>query len=410
MRLGNQTSPDRPRPGAYLALAALVLALAIGLAACGGGSSSSSSSSGGESEGSSGSSETASAESGEGGSSAKLAAFEEKVEEVIAERSGPQTEGPPTEGPKAAPGKSAYIIACSQALEGCQRESVAAKEAGEAIGWNMTLYDTESKPDKMVEGVQRAIDNNANGIIVQAIDMSALAAPLEKAKSSGATIVCFACVNDNEIAAQVIPSEQSFYEDGWAIAAQMYKNTEGYPKILVISNKETGVIVKRLEGTEKFVEECKEAGGDCEIADEQFFLYSNLTTAIPELVSVSLGQHPETNAIWMGFDSTEEFVQQGAEQAGVSKENVGLYGFDGNKSNIANIREGGWEVATMAGPFEWVGWAEVDALNRVFNGEEPVEEVVKAKLITKENAPENDIYDGDGKDFKIGYKEVWGVE
>jgi ribose transport system substrate-binding protein len=384
--------------------AALVLALAIGLAACGGGSSSSSSSSSG------GSSEAASAESGEGGSSAKLTAFEKKVEEVIAERSGPQTEGPPTEGPKAAPGKSAYIIACSQALEGCQRESVAAKEAGEAIGWNMTLYDTESKPDKMVEGVQRAIDNNANGIIVQAIDMSALAAPLEKAKSSGATIVCFACVNDNEIAAQVIPSEQSFYEDGWAIAAQMYENTEGHPKILVISNKETGVIVKRLEGTEKFVEECKEAGGDCEIVDEQFFLYSNLTTAIPELVSVSLGQHPETNAIWMGFDSTEEFVQQGAEQAGVSKENVGLYGFDGNKSNIANIREGGWEVATMAGPFEWVGWAEVDALNRVFNGEEPVEEVVKAKLITKENAPENDIYDGDGKDFKIGYKEVWGVE
>ncbi len=404
MRLGNHTSPDRPRPGAYLMGMALVLALAMGLAACGGGSNSSSSDS------SEGTVETASAESGEGGSSAKLAAFEKKIEQVIAERSGPQTEGPPTEGPKAAPGKSAYIIACSQALEGCQRESVAAKEAGEAIGWNMTLYDTESKPDKMVEGVQRAIDNNANGIIVQAIDMSALAAPLEKAKSAGATIVCFACVNDNEIATQVIPSEQSFYEDGWALAAQMYKNTDGHPKILVISNKETGVIVKRLEGTEKFVEECQAAGGDCEITDEQFFLYSNLTTAIPELVSVSLGRHPETNAIWMGFDSTEEFVQQGAEQAGVSKEDVGLYGFDGNKSNIANIREGGWEVATMAGPFEWVGWAEVDALNRVFNDEEPVEEVVRAKLITKENAPENDIYDGDGEDFRIGYKEVWGVK
>lgn len=400
MRLGNHTSPDRPRPGAYLSGAALVLALAIGLAACGGGSGSSSS----------GAEGTTAAESGGGGGSAKLAAFEKKVQQVVAERSGPQTEGPPTEGPPAAPGKSAYIIACSQALEGCQRESVAAKEAGEAIGWNMTLYDTESKPDKMVEGVQRAIDNDANGIIVQAIDMSALAAPLEKAKAAGATIVCFACVNDNEIAAQVIPSEQSFYEDGWAIAAQMYENTEGHPKILVISNKETGVIVKRLEGTEKFVEECKAAGGDCEIVDEQFFLYSNLTTAIPELVSVSLGQHPETNAIWMGFDSTEEFVQQGAEQAGVSKEEVGLYGFDGNKSNIANIREGGWEVATMAGPFEWVGWAEVDALNRVFNGEEPVEEVVKAKLITKENAPETDIYDGDGVDFKTGYKEVWGVK
>jgi len=382
--------------GAYLVGAALMLALAVGLAACGGGGSSSSG--------------TSESSSGESGGSAKLAAFEKKVNEVIAERSGPQTEGPPKTGPKAATGKSAYIIACSQALEGCQRESVAAKEAGEAIGWKMTLYDTESKPDKMVEGVQRAIDNKANGLIVQAIDMSALAAPLEKAKAAGATVVCFACVNSNEIAAQVIPSEQSFYEDGYAIAAQMYKNTDGHPRILVISNKETGVIVKRLEGTKKFVEECQAAGGDCEIVDEQFFLYSNLTTAIPELVSVSLQQHQDTNAIWMGFDSAEEFVQQGAEQAGVSKENVGLYGFDGNKANIADIREGGWEVATMAGPFEWVGWAEVDALNRVFQGEEPVEEVVKAKLITKENAPESDIYDGDGVDYEGDYRKVWGVE
>lgn len=403
MKQGKTKSPGRGRLGTYLIGAALVFALSVALAACGGGSSSSSSSTPAEPASSENAADTGSE------TSSDLAAFEKKVDETIAERSGPQTEGPPTSGPKAAPGKSVYIIACSQALEGCQRESQTAKEAGEAMGWKMTLYDTESKPDKMVEGIQRAIDNKANGLVVQAIDMSALQEPLEKAKSAGASVVCFACVNSNDIASQVIPSEQSFYEDGYAIAAQMYKNTDGHPKILIISNKETGVIVKRLEGTQKFVEECQDAGGDCEIVDEQFFLYSNLTTAIPELVSVSLQQHQDTNAIWMGFDSSEEFVQQGAEQAGASKEEVGLYGFDGNKSNIANIREGGWEVATMAGPFEWVGWAEIDALNRVFNGEEPVENVVKAKLITKENAPEGDIYNGDGVDFEKAYEKVWGV-
>jgi ribose transport system substrate-binding protein len=406
VKQGKKKSPGGAPLGTYLVGAALVLVLGVALAACGGGSSSSSSGST-ESSSEPASSEPA-ADTGSSGSSS-LADFEKKVDEVVAERSGPQTEGPPKSGPKATSGKSVYIIACSQALEGCQRESQTAKEAGEAMGWKMTLYDTESKPDKMVEGIQRAIDNHANGLVVQAIDMSALAAPLEKAKSAGASVVCFACVNSNEIASQVIPSEQSFYEDGYAIAAQMYKNTEGHPKILVISNKETGVIVKRLEGTQKFVEDCKAAGGDCEIIDEQFFLYSNLTTAIPELVSVSLQQHPDINAVWMGFDSSEEFIQQGVEQAGASKEDIGLYGFDGNKSNIADIREGGWEVATMAGPFEWVGWAEIDALNRVFNGEEPVENVVKAKLITNENAPESDIYDGDGVDFEKEYEKVWGV-
>ncbi len=385
--------------GKLLIVALTVGALAVFAAACG--SSSDSSDTGGDSSG-------ASTEAASEGST-DLTAFEEKVDQIVAERSGKQTRTPPETGPKAAPGKSAYIVACSQALEGCQRESVTAEEAGEAMGWNMTLFDTESKPDKMVEGIQRAIDNKADGIIVQAIDMSALAAPLEKAKAAGAAVVCFACVNHNDIASQVIPSEESFYEDGYDIAAQMYKNTEGSPRILVISNKETGVIVKRLEGTKQFVEDCQAAGGDCEIVNEEYFLYSNMTTAIPELVSVSLQQHPDTNAVWMGFDSSSEFVEQGVNQAGKSSADLALYGFDGNKANIAAIREGGLQVASMAGPFEWVGWAEVDALNRVFQGEEPVDEVVVSKLITEENAPESDIYDGE-VDFEKGYLDVWGVK
>jgi len=381
--------------GKVLLAALMVVALTAFVTACGSSDSTDSTTASGDSSGAS-----------EG--SADLTAFEQEVDQIVAKRSEKQTRTPPKDGPKGAKDKTVYIVACSQALEGCQRESVTAQEAGEALGWNMTLFDTESKPDKMVEGVQRAIDNNADGIIVQAIDMAALAAPLEKAKDSGAEVVCFACVNSNEIAAQVIPSEQSFYDDGYAAAAKMYQNTDGHPRILVISNKETGVIVKRLEGTKKFVEDCQAAGGDCEIVDEQFFLYSNLTTAIPELVSVSLQQHPDTNAIWMGFDSSSEFVQQGVDQAGKSKEEVGLYGFDGNKANIAAIREGSHQVASMAGPFEWVGWAEVDALNRVFQGEEPVDEIVVAKLITPENAPQSDIYDGE-VDYKQGYLDVWGV-
>lgn len=375
------------------ALAACLLAVLV--AACGD-----------SSDDSTGAGTEAAATTGEG--SGDLAAFEQKVEGIVAERSGKQTRTPPNDGPKGAKGKTVYVVACSQALEGCQRESQTAVEAGEKLGWNMTLFDTESKPDKMVEGIQRAIDNNADGIIVQAIDMSALAAPLEKAKKAGAAVVCFACVNHNDIAAQVIPSEQSFYEDGYDIAAQMYENTEGKPRILVISNKETGVIVKRLEGTKKFVEDCQAAGGDCEIVDDQYFLYSNLTTAIPELVSVSLQQHPDTNAIWMGFDSSSEFVEQGVNQSGKGG-SLALYGFDGNKANIAGIREGGMQVASMAGPFEWVGWAEIDGLNRVFQGGEPVEEVVVSKLITPENAPESNIYDGE-VDYKKAYLEVWGVK
>jgi ribose transport system substrate-binding protein len=342
-------------------------------------------------------------------SSGDLAAFEKKVSDLVAERSAKQTQGPPEEGPAAAEDKSVYVVACWQALEGCARESKTAVEAGKEIGWDVTLIDTESKPDKMNQAVQRAIDGNADGIIVQAIDMATLAAPLQQAKDAGIKIVCFACVNSNDIAEQVIPSAQSFYDDGYALAAQMYEDTDGHPRILIISNKEVGVIANRLRGTQDFVADCKAAGGDCEIVAEEFFLFADLTTRVPGLVTGALRQNPDTNAVWMAFDSTLSFVQQGVEQAGVSRDKLGLYGFDGNIPNLANMREGGWQVASMAGPFEWVGWAEIDALNRLFQGEKPVDDVVVAKLITPDNLPATDVYDGD-VEFRRGYLKSWGVD
>ena len=113
------------------------------------------------------------------------------------------------------------------------------------------------------------------------------------------------------------------------------------------------------------------------------------------------------NAMWMSYDSAQSFLAQGLRQAGVTSDKVGLYGFDGNQANIKAIRESDFQVASMAGPFEWIGWAQVDALNRYFNGQEPVAGVIKTKMMTKENVPATDIWEGD-LPYRDAYKKVWG--
>lgn len=374
-------------------VAVLAVASAIVLSACSS-SKSGSSNAGGATNSSAG--------------SGSLAAFNSMVDQLLAKRSAPVTNLPPASGPKAAPNKKVYVIACLQALEGCQRESKTAVAAGQAIGWNVKLIDTQSVPSKMLAAVQQAIDDNADGIAVEAIDMATLAGPLKVAKSKGIKVVCFACVNSDNIADQVIPSSQSFFDDGYALAAQIYKNTNGKPRILVISNKEVGVIANRLAGTEKFVADCVAAGGDCKIVSEQYFLFADLQTRVAGLVTGTLRQHPETNALWMAFDSTSSFMTEGVQQAGISKDKIGLYGFDGNIPNIKDIRSGGYEVATMAGPFEWVGWAEIDALNRLFQGQAPVDNVVQSRIVTKDNLPATDTYAGDVA-FMPAYLKDWGV-
>lgn len=343
-----------------------------------------------------------------GAASGDLAEFETKVGQIVTERSAEITDPPPAEGPEAAPGKKVYVIACIMAAEGCARESRTAMEAGEAIGWDMTLVDTGSLPDKMNAAVQQAIDDRADGIIVQAIDMQTLAAPLTKAKQAGIKIVCFACVNHEGIADQTIPSEESFFDDGYALGAAMYQATGGSPKLIVMKDESFGVVGIRHEGTVKFFEDCQAAGGDCEIVETLDFLVTELTTRVPQIAAGAVRQHPEANAIWMPYDSAGSFITQGLRQVNVAPGTVGLYGFDGNEANITAVRNGDYQMASMAGPFEWVGYAQVDGLNRLFQGEQPVDDVVKIRLVTPDSLPENDAWSGD-IDFKPGYLKVWGV-
>lgn len=362
------------------------------LAACGGSSGSGSSSTAG------------------GGGSQASAAFETKVDSVIAERSAKITTTPPADGPKAAVGKKVYVVACVMAAEGCARESRAAVEAGKAIGWKMKLVDTQSLPDKMVAAVSQAVDDKADGIVFEAIDMKTLAGPIAKARKAGLKIVCFACTNLNNLADQTIPSAQSFLDDGYAQGAAMYRATKGHPKLIMMKDEASfGIVGNRVKGTEKFFADCKAAGGDCEIVQKIDFLVTELTTRVPQLASGAVRKHPEANAIWMPYDSASSFVTQGLRQAGVPNGKVGLYGFDGNSANIKDIRDGNYQIASMAGPFEWAGWAEIDALNRLFQGQKPVDGIVKIRLITKDSLPPNDNWSGD-IDFKPGYLKVWGVK
>ena len=388
MKTRFSTSTARPARHRNAALA-LTAAACILLTACGGSG--------------------ASVDKSSGSGSQANAAFQKKVDAVVAERSAKITTTPPTTGPKAAAGKKVYVIACVMAAEGCARESRAAIEAGKAIGWETKLIDTQSLPDKMVAAVNQAIDDKADGIVFEAIDMKTLAAPIAKARKAGLKIVCFACRNQDGLADQTIPGEDSFVADGYALGAAMYKATNGHPKLIMMKDEASfGIVGFRVKGTEKFFADCKAAGGDCEIVQKIDFLVTELTTRVPQLATGAARKNPEANAIWMPYDSASSFITQGLRQAGVANGKIGLYGFDGNSANIKDIRDGNFQIASMAGPFEWAGWAEIDALNRLFQGEKPVNDIVKIRLITKDSLPANDNWSGD-IDFKPGYLKAWGV-
>lgn len=379
----------------HLTTAIAVLALALTVTACG--SDNKSSSGGG-----------ASSATSSGGSS-KLKKFEAKIDKDLAAASQKQTVTPPTSGPPAAKGKKVYVIACILAAEGCARESRTAVEAAKAIGWEVKLIDTGSVPAKMAAAVQQAIDAKADGIVVQAIDAKFIAGPLAKAKKAGIKMICFACINQNNLYDSTIPTEEDFFKHGYTLGEAMYKQTNGRPRLIFGYDASFGVTGVRKKGTEQFFKDCQAAGGDCKIVDTENFLVTELTTRVPGLAGAAARKYPDANAMWMSYDSAQPALTQGLRQAGVAASKIGLYGFDGNTNNLEAIRKGNYQVATMAGPFEWIGWAEIDGLNRMFQGEKPVDGVIRMKLMTKDNLPASNTWSGD-IDFRPGYKKVWQVQ
>src|SRR5580698_9273674 len=77
---------------------------------------------------------------------------------------------PPTAATKPQKGKKVWIISPSQIGESASVATNAAKEAGELVGWKMTLFDAKGDPAAFSAGIRQAIAAKADGIILHAID------------------------------------------------------------------------------------------------------------------------------------------------------------------------------------------------------------------------------------------------
>ncbi|WP_167042367.1 substrate-binding domain-containing protein [Salinibacterium sp. ZJ454] len=338
--------------------------------------------------------------------SSDFQAFLETAQQAVADATAPQTQTPPTTGPTPKPGLNIVIISCSQAAEGCSRPAGSAMEAIESIGWKGLLVDTAGDPTKQQAAVDQAISTGADGIIVLSIDSAALKSSIEKAQAAGIPVVSTAAGNDPDLYDATVPEGDAGYSDGYLMGQYTLSITDDAPSLLLTDDNEFAFVSNRIKGAEAFVEECKAAGGSCSVAGKQSIQVADLATGVPAQSAAFARQIQGWNVFFSGYDAALGFQMQGLEQASITQ--GAAVGFDGNAQNIDIIRNGGYEKATIALPMEWVGYGAVDQLNRLTNGEEPVDQGVRTKLITKENAPESGAFNGD-IDVVPSYLKLWGV-
>jgi len=326
---------------------------------------------------------------------------------------------PPKEGPKAQRDKNVWIISCGQASSVCAVPVAAMQEAGEAMGWDITVFDGQLNPAKYAEGLNQAIASGADGILFNSIDCSTAVAPFKEAKKQGikvSGIFSFDC-NDGADGEQLFSTWTKFGEAesvadimrawGAAKAAWVIHDSGGSAK--VIDSTVPGFRTPSLqsEGVRAQLDTCS----GCEVTDEVEIAIAGLSNGAAQTqLTTALQQHPDAG-YFIAFTDTAFGQFANAAIRSAARDDMRAIGGGCFPENLTAIAEGGPQKACVMLDQEWYGWAAVDALNRVFADPEskPVDQGLGFQLVDKEhNLTEDGTWESP-VDFKAAYRKVWGV-
>jgi ribose transport system substrate-binding protein len=341
-----------------------------------------------------------------GGSAASGEAIDVARYQEIAEAAmAPVTEfNGPTEGPAAVEGAKVMFLTCGFEAEGCNLPGEAAKEAGEALGWDVTVVDGQFDPSVYSRSIQQAIDEGYDGVIVDAISASAVAGPIEAAREAGLVVGSYDSLNEVSDTGVSYDVQASTDAQGEAMAAYMIWKTEGRANAFVLNSPEFQAPYAWTEKAQQEIEAC----ASCTVIDQQNFTAGDAATRLPQLTVSSATENPDMNVMLASYDAAMLASIPSMEQAGLL-ERVFVGTFNGVSPAIELIRQGSL-TATVGGAMEWGAWAAMDNMNRMLAGEDAVEQNVPIRLITAENVDDIEPggpWDGD-IDYKSSYRAIWG--
>jgi ribose transport system substrate-binding protein len=326
----------------------------------------------------------------------------------------------PTSAQKPQAGKNVWIISPGQIGESASIPTNAAKEAGEAVGWKMTLFDSKLDVTLFSVGIRQAVAAKADGIILHAIDCALVKQPLIEARAAKVKILAYYaldCDDPNVKGEPLYDGSVNFgaqFGDyasltrtwGAAKADWVIAKTKGQAKVISFKQDELLVVKYIREGFEQGLARCK----TCEIVKTVDFTLADLGPKLQQKAQGALLQHPEANAVHVPYDSAMLLGIGAALVESGRNDKIEVIAGEGFPSNIQLIRDNKGQDAANAFPAAWTGYAAIDSLNSLFQGQKPQDSGIGYRMIDREhNLPAPGKGYEPEQDFRTGYKKIWGV-
>lgn len=334
---------------------------------------------------------------------------------------------PPTTGPRPQAGKSVWIISYGLSSSSGAEIAKGMKEAGEAIGWKVTVVDGKFDSNVELTGIRNAIAAKADAIALYAIDCPPIKAGLEQAKKADIPVFGIESNDCSDIkpgAPTLLAADNGFYNSapygepvpygsGWiqgyakAAADALIVNAKGKAKVINFRETDSEATLREDEG---FVEEMKLCGG-CEIVATINFTGADFGPPLQQKAAQAILQNPDATGIFGVYDGPVISGIAAAVRESGRKDELFVTGGEGAVANVDLVRRKQGQNAGVVLPVQWEAYSAIDAMNRVFNGEKPAPNGIGLQLWDLEhNMPPEGEPVGTSVDFKAVYRKAWGIE
>lgn len=340
--------------------------------------------------------------------------YEQNIEQWY-EGTNVQPEGPPV---TPAEDKSIWFVSIGQGVEETNLLTATAEEAGAKLGWDVTIYDGRFDQNRLLTGVQQAVAQGADGIVLVSADCAPVKNGVAAAKEANIPVVGIEA-QDCEPALLTHVTEfhggqdyVTFFEEeyGKAQVDWVVSQTGDATKAILLYEGDFANLRAIGDGAEKALEAC----GTCEIVEKVEFVGTDLGPTLQAKIESALTRNPDANALIAPYDGV---LSSGGGAAAIRAagrlEDLAVIGGVGTTEAVEAIKNGTGQDASAAFAYRYQSLVALDALIRIFAEQDPAEVETGIGLqVYDENhnlPPAGSPYDPP-IDFPAAYYEMWGLE
>ena len=320
--------------------------------------------------------------------------------------------GPAFNAKAKAGGKTIFVIPASSQIPFVSTIANNIKRIGGLAGVKTTIWQNQGQPSQWVQGVNAAVSQKANAIVLLAgNDPASLQPQIKAAKAKGIPTIVAHLYDDKQQSAPNVGGLVNipYNVAGQLIADQAIVGTKGKANALVVAINQVKSTVPMVAGIKsefaKYCKGCKLKFTDVTIAD--------VATKIQPNVQGALTADPNLNYVICLYDSAEAPFAEAAIRAAGRTGKVKISTFNGTPEILKEVKKGDIVASDVGENLEWIGYAIVDQSMRIMGGLPAVKNAhVPVRAFDKTNIAQagSSFTSGWGTSNIAGYQNLWKLK